>query len=326
MGKKAVSVAKYLASAALAVVLVYLAFRKVDMDAFIAGLRQTRWSFIALFALASVLALVFRMLRWRALLSPIVPRPANTIIWDSANVGNLTNIAIPGSGEFVRCGYASSGLKTGYDKVFGTILMERIWDLFAIAVIFALALGAGWSRFGEFFTQSIWTPLRSKLSLSGIIMAAAVVAVIAASVWALMHLRGKNRLADRMADAVTGIGRGFASIRQMQNKWLFAAYTAGIWASYILMSWAVLKAMPDLQHLGIADTMFISAVGNIASIIPVPGGIGAYHYLVTQTLSSLYGAAWETGILFATLNHELHAVLIILLGVISYINLSIRRK
>jgi hypothetical protein len=36
--------------------------------------------------------------------------------------------------------------------------------------------------------------------------------------------------------------------------------------------------------------------------------------------------SWETGILFATLQHELHAVLIILLGVISYANLTLRAK
>ena len=31
-------------------------------------------------------------------------------------------------------------------------------------------------------------------------------------------------------------------------------------------------------------------------------------------MSSLYGRSWESGILFATLQHELHAVLILLLG------------
>ena len=37
-------------------------------------------------------------------------------------------------------------------------------------------------------------------------------------------------------------------------------------------------------------------------------------------------ASWETGILLATLGHEAHAILIIVLGVISYVNLSLRKR
>lgn len=112
----------------------------------------------------------------------------------------------------------------------------------------------------------------------------------------------------------------------MPGKWLFAFWTVCIWLMYILMSYLVLLAVPDLAGLGFADALFISAIGNIASVIPVPGGIGAYHYLVALTLSSLYGAGWGTGILYATLSHELHAVLIIILGIASYFSQTLRKK
>ena len=95
---------------------------------------------------------------------------------------------------------------------------------------------------------------------------------------------------------------------------------------YVLMSWAGLKALPMLDSLTIADALFISAVGNIASVIPVPGGIGAYHYLIALTLQSLYGATWDTGILYATLCHETHAILIIVLGISSYIRITLAKR
>ena len=60
-------------------------------------------------------------------------------------------------------------------------------------------------------------------------------------------------------------------------------------------------------------------LGNVASLVPVPGGIGAYHYLLKVSLMGLYGTTEEIGLLFATLCHELHAVLVIVLGVWSYI-------
>ena len=92
------------------------------------------------------------------------------------------------------------------------------------------------------------------------------------------------------------------------------------------MSWAGFKAVPMLDSLNIVDALFISAVGNIASVIPVPGGIGAYHYLVALSLQSIYAASWDTGILYATLCHETHAILILVLGIISYAGITLRKK
>ena len=56
---------------------------------------------------------------------------------------------------------------------------------------------------------------------------------------------------------------------------------------YLLMCYSILKAVPALSGLGLEDALFFTAVGNIASVIPVPGGIGAYHYLVALSVSTL---------------------------------------
>ena len=95
---------------------------------------------------------------------------------------------------------------------------------------------------------------------------------------------------------------------------------------YLLMCFSILKAVPELSHLGLEDALFFTAVGNIASVIPVPGGIGAYHYLMALSAQSLYGATWESGILLATLGHESHAILIIVVGIISYVHITLKRR
>ena len=112
----------------------------------------------------------------------------------------------------------------------------------------------------------------------------------------------------------------------MERKGLFLLYTFGIWLMYLLMCFCILKALPELSHLGLEDALFFTAVGNIAAVIPLPGGIGAYHYLVALSVSSLYGGSWETGLLFATLQHELHSVLLLVLGVFSYAGLTLRSR
>lgn len=324
MNPKGRNIIKYTLTTALAVVLVWLAFRKLDWNEFTDGLGHTRWAFVALFAAASLLALVLRMFRWKLLLGPVNPEGGRLLIWDANNVSNLANIALPGSGEFIRCGYLSSP-KAPYQKVLGTIVSERFCDVVAIVLLFIAAPALNWGRFGSFFNEQIWLPLSGRFGFSLWCILAAALALAFLLIRTVFRFSGRNALCGKLADAFKGLWQGFSSFSRMDRKWLFLACTAGIWTMYILMSYAIILALPELNGLGIIDALFISAVGNIASVIPVPGGIGAYHYLVALCLSSLYAASWETGILFATLSHELHAAIIIILGIISYSRLTLRR-
>lgn len=320
------SVLKYALSFILATVLVFFAFRGVDWAAFWSGLQQTRWGWVALFILFSVLALVLRAERWRAIIKPIDPSAGRLNVWDSINVGNIVNVVLPGAGEFVRCGYVSRGRAISYDKALGTVVCERACDLVAIALLFAMALVGGWDKFGVFFVEQIWQPAAGRLSFSGWWLIAGAVILICGGLWAVFHWSGSNKFCAKIAGWIRSLGAGFTSIAKMENKWLFVLQTVGIWAMYVCMSWAGFKALPMLDSLTFADALFISAVGNIASVIPVPGGIGAYHYLVALTLQSIYASSWDTGILYATLCHESHAILIIVLGIISYISFTLRTR
>lgn len=322
---QAKTVIKYVVSFLLAGVLVFFAFRGVDWKAFWGGLGETRLFCLGMFVVFSLLALVFREERWRAIINPIDPEAKRLDVWDATNVGNLVNVVLPGAGEFVRCGYITRRSMT-YDKALGTIVCERVCDLVAVVVLFAIALLSGWSKFGGFFTEQIWTPVAGRLGASPWWYLGGAFLVVALLIWAVFHWSGSNKVCGKIAGWIKGLGAGFVSIGKMKHKWLFVLYTVLIWTMYVLMSWSGLKALPPLAGLGISDALFISAVGNVASVIPVPGGIGAFHYLVKATLMSLFGATENMGLVYAVLCHESHAIIIIILGIISYIRLTLRKK
>lgn len=334
-------------SFALAGVFVFFAFRGIDWASFARDIRQTRWIWVLAFCVVSVGALIFRMLRWQALLKPLHGgadaeeigsggsaadgtgaagadgKVSALRVWDANNVGNIVNVVIPGSGEFVRCGYMTGG-RASYDKVLGTVVTERICDVLAIVLLMAIAILCGSEQMKQFFRTNIAGAAAGRLSLLWLL--AGVILLLAAGVWALWHFRERNAFCGKIADKLKGFAGGMTSFARMQKKWLFIIYTIGIWTMYVLMSYSIIKAMPELSHLGAADALFLCAIGNFASVIPVPGGIGAYHYLVALSLSGIYGVSWETGLLNATLNHELHAILILLLGAVSYISLTMQNR
>ena len=325
MNKKASNIIKYTLSGVLAVVLVWFAFRTVDWKTFWEDLQQTRWVWIAIYYVAAVAALIFRERRWTALMRPLDPDLRRMRVWDSINVGNLINVVLPGAGEFVRCGYVSTK-KMSYEKALGTIVCERLSDIVAIGILLVSALALKWSTFGAFFTENIWGPMTGRAGGSTGWIVLGALLLLVGFFWAVFRFRARVRLFGRIADSLQGLGAGFASIAKMERKWPFLLSTVGIWVSYVAMMYCTIRAIPMLDMLTLTDALFLSAVGNLASVIPVPGGIGAYHYLVALSTQSLYGAPWETGILLATLGHEAHAILIILLGILSYTHLTLHKQ
>lgn len=317
MNRRVGKVLKYSLSFILAGVLLHFAFKGVAWADFVAGVKSTDFRYVLLLLLCSSTAFVFRALRWRQLLRPFDPDISFSTVFDGVNIGNLSNCALPFAGEFVRAGVIPAGSRVSYDKSLGTIAMERVWDLIAIVLIVVGVLIADWQDFGEFFSEKILTPLSDSFLGKGWILMLVALAVLALLVLLILWLRPRSKFVRRFCDAIVGMGQGFVSCMKMKNKGLFIFYTLVLWTLYWLMCLCISRGLPDTQGLSLVDTMFVMAIGNFASVIPVPGGFGAYHYIVALTLSGLFGLPWETGIVFATLCHESQAINMIFFGITS---------
>ena len=89
--------------------------------------------------------------------------------------------------------------------------------------------------------------------------------------------------------------------------------------------WA-LRDIEGFDQLNLTDALFLSIVGSMSSLVPVPGGFGAYHGLVGGALKSLWNIPMSTGMVYATLNHESQIITQALAGIVSYLHESFFRK
>ena len=84
------------------------------------------------------------------------------------------------------------------------------------------------------------------------------------------------------------------------------------------MAASTVWAAPFLESLDIFDALFLSLVGGLGFAVPVPGGIGAFHFIISLALSALYGIPMEMGVVYATLSHTSQAITQIIFGLGSY--------
>ena len=327
---------KYIASLALAALLLWVSFREVEWRDFIEGLKGCRWGFVLLSMAAGSIAFWVRGLRWRRLLLPIDDSITRLTTFNGVNIGNISNYVFPRIGEFVRCGVITrrsapadpsvpSVRKATYDKVLGTVVLERGWELLVMLMMLAVVVVGGFERFGNFFLEQIWNPMAQSLDFSIWWIVAAAAALISAGVYAVHRYRESNRFCMKVWGVFHGLGQGFASCLRMERKWLFFAYTALIWILYWLMAASTMWAAPFLENLDLIDALFLSLVGGLGFAVPVPGGIGAFHFIISMTLATMYGVPVELGIVYATLSHTSQAITQILFGLGSYAYETLRK-
>ena len=325
MKKQLKNIIKYAVSAALAGALLWFSFRDVEWASFVESLRSCRWEFVLLSMAAGSFAFWLRALRWRRLLLPISPEVSRTTAFNGINIGNISNFVFPRIGEFVRCGVITRRSTATYDKVLGTVVLERSWELLVMLLLLAAVLVGGAERFGTFFVDEIWTPIASRFSLGMWPAAISGVIFVCAFGYAIWHFRQTSPFCAKVVGIIRGLLQGFSSCLRMEKKWLFFAYTAAIWATYWLMAASTMWAVPFIHGLDLLDALFLSLVGGLGFAVPVPGGIGAFHFIISLALSAIYGIPPETGVLYATISHTSQAVTQVFFGLGSYAYESLKK-
>ena len=336
MKKNFRNILKYTLSLVLAAVLLWFCFREVNWQEFLESLKGCRWEWVMLSILAGVLSNWFRAERWREILLPLDAGTSRRSVFNSVNIAYLANFIFPRIGEFVRCGVVSrdsavqgdrkDGQGLGSDKVLGTVVTERSIDLLMMFGILVGFLCLKWNEFGAFFIDNIWLPASGRLNLNLWWIAVILLAAVGLCVAFVVFFRDRNVLASKLWSILKGVGEGLVSCFRMKNAWKFILHSVLIWLMYFLMSYTSMRAVPLLDSLGLADAMFLMLVGSLGWLVPVPGGFGAFHYIVALALSTVYSLPFELGIIFATISHESQSIMMALTGLVSYADEIFRHR
>ena len=335
MKDKAKNILKYVVSFGLMGVLLYFSFRGINWEEFWGSLKACRWGWVLLSMAFGYLSFILRAARWQMQLLPIDPQTSFRTAYDGINIGYLFNLVFPRAGELIRClcitkhsSRDEHGAKrASYDKVIGTMVMDRSWDILSGAIIIVILIALLRTSYGNYLYDSIMTGLASKKFILIIVLGLLLAGVV--FIYLSWRLREKGGLFARVWKFIAGMGDGFTSCFRMKGGMMFILYTLMVWLCYWVMMYTVLLALqdvPEIAPLGPTDAIFLMLVGTVSMLIPVPGGFGAYHSFLLATLSSVYGIPASIGITVAVLAHESEALMQLIAGLISYVSDSLRKN
>jgi uncharacterized protein (TIRG00374 family) len=266
-------------------------------------LLKVDYFYVLLSMVFGALAYINRGLRWIILIDALGHTISRVNAISAVSVGYFTNLFIPRAGEISRCTSLKNSDNIPVDKLFGTILIERVIDLFflLVGVILAIFLKSREITYSINEYRKL-TPKEESASWSNSIIITVFdepvyghyliklgcIVILSLLIYFFKKNSKKIPLYKRkFLDFIDGLKLGFKSIKKIKNKASFWFHTLSIWIMYFLMTYICLYAIPETSHLGVSDALFLLVIGGIGMVIPTPGGFGSYHVIVMVGLVAL---------------------------------------
>jgi len=309
-------VVQYILFLGIGLALLYLTFKNVNPVDLWDNLKAVSVEGLVVIFAIGFLAIILRGLRWVQMLQSLGYEVHSVRAIAAVAMSYLVNLVTLRVGEVARCTALNRTDKVPIDKLVGTVVLERVVDtlLFLFVVLSTVIISS--DELSDFMVQSgaqLPQLPATTLVLVGIIIGGGILLVyLTRNIWMQWGFTQK------IIGFTTGMAEGLRSLRTVNNKPLFWFYSIGIWTCYVGTIAVGFTVASGLESIGPEQAFFVSVAAGLGYVIPVPGGIGAYHYLVSKALVVL-GLTAFIGTSFATLIHSSQSLMFVITGALAFV-------
>ena len=226
----------------------------------------------------------------------------------------LINCLVPAKlGDVYRAYLLRINSDASLSRTFGTVFIERILDIFTIAL---MGIAAGYWSFRSGLPPEIQ-------AVFGV--AIVIVALLALALFTLRNFGRRLIVALPLPDRVTEFYDRFEQgvFGALKRRQLPALGTLGvaIWMTESLRLFFVVKAFgfPDVE-LGISGAVFVALIGSLLTAVPLsPAGLGIVEAGIVGILTIVYGVPLPEATAIALLDRVISVFSVIVLGSILYL-------
>jgi len=291
---------------------------------FTLALKQSKlWIVFPVFIILG-LSHFLRALRWRLIMEPLGYHPGIANTYFAVLIGYLANLAIPRLGEVLKCTLLAKYEHIPAEKIVGTIVAERAFDVISLGIVFLMALGLQFN-----VIEAGWNQLKTQASAPSSsnegnwkIYLIVGMGILLVALFLILRKRIPTLVAS-IKNIISGIWEGVISATKLKQQKLFFLYSFGIWFLYLLATYVGLYATQGTES-SFATAISCLAYASIGMIL-TPGGIGAYAYFMAKVLE-LNGVDYTLGLANGTLQWFSQFLIVIVLGGLSLILLPIINK
>ena len=321
---------RYIIAITVTAAALYLAFRGQDFGKMLDELSHANIISLALLVLFQLLAHLVRAWRWRYLLRPLKQQTSLWISFKAVVAGYAFNNVIPRSGEFARPALMAKVENIPFAGALATIIVERIFDVIALGALVIFSL----SQYNDAITRAF-------PDFAGAAIPVLIIVAVGLIIFVLVFLSRRFEefliriirkiLPVKIAEIVVKILDAFTKGLRGVERSSFIPLVLGtilIWLFYGLSMYFSFGALPGsgIENINYAGSFLLLMLSAVAMTIPTPGGVGTYHYFISQALILIFGITQTSAIAFATITHGVQFIIITLIGLLFAFTEGVRFK
>jgi glycosyltransferase 2 family protein len=227
----------------------------------------------------------------------------------------------------VKCTMLARYEKIPADKLIGTIILERIIDAITLLIIFGITLVIQphlYSQLIDAFFYSAKSKEEKKLAgwIIGLIILGVIILII--GFWMYLKKKNFNDLLLLFKKIGRSIWQGISAIKHLKKRKQFILLTITLWTLYLSGGYIGFMALQETHVYGIREAFTVLSAGSIG-MIATPGGIGAYAYLLQQTMI-LYGLNQGIALAFGWILWLAQTAVVLIGGLISFVAMPYYNK
>lgn len=321
MKKKILNILKYLSFLGLGIFLVWWSLQQIPpenwKDFRKAFSTANYWLLIPVFFIL-LMSHILRALRWKMLILPMGYNPSLVNTFFAVMIGYLANLAVPRLGEVLKCTILSKYENVPADKLVGTIVAERAFDLLCLVIVFLIAFAIQFEEIGHYgivLLKRLFIGKTGSFNIKKLVIILSAMAVFVFVLRIVFKRYSDIKVIRGARNILKGVWQGVVSIKDLKQKWAFIMASVGIWAMYLLGTWIGFNGTAGTAGLSLEIAVSALAFGSIGMIM-TPGGIGTYAVFLAKVLEK-NGIPFYIGFANGTLQWFAQFLIVIFMGFIS---------
>lgn len=317
------NIINYSLSFLLAGIFLYIAFHDVSFSEVLEITAEANIFWMIVFIVLFYAGHIIRAYRWKYILNSVKSDTKFSHLFNSLMIGYGINCITPKLGEVTRAVLFGKWEGLSRSSMFGTVILERIIDIIALAVSVLIAIIISTENIRGSFP---WLMTTLYITSALIVLFILFLYLILKyekqfSEWIIKLLnRFSHSLADKVAYIFSMLTQGFFSLKGRKNYYITFLLSALIIIVYAATSYIglLMLNMQNIQPVTFTMGWVLMSISSIGVIIPTPGSTGSYHTLAKSTLVLLYGFGETISAAYAFLTHIISYILFILTALVIY--------
>ncbi len=297
----------------------YLAFQGSSVDELWNSLLRVNVAWVLALIPLTIFGFWVRAVRWEYLLAPIKPNLSKRNLFSAVLIGYMINNILPRVGELVRPYVIGKLENISKSSAFGTVVVERILDFMTFYFLVLVVM---------FFYPGVLDPFINYFNLPRPILVLVAVGLflffvvlflkgetifkVLSAVTKIMPERYHTKI-DRLRDSFLS---GFGVSKMKHHFFALFGLSVLLQATYAMTLYIPFYAFDSIRQLNLdfGASVVLLTISSIAYVLPVPGAMGTYHFMLSRALTNLYGVDLITAQSYSLVTHEVGYIVTMVVG------------